>query len=541
MTDTIKQKHPNGSGCHHSEGVMRKERMQTQVLIIGGGATGTGLARDLALRGVACILVEKQDINAGASGGNHGLLHSGARYIASDPAAARECRQESELIKRLAPHCVEETGGLFVAVAGDDEHYVADFARRCQACGIDAKALDVKDALAMEPILSPETIAAYSVPDACIDPFKLSLDNLADAQTHGTKVLRNTHLVAFDKRAGQIRRVRLVNRRTGENLVVEAEQIVNATGAWAGKVAAMAGVTINVLCSQGSLIITQNRMAHRVINRLRQASDADILVPGGTVSIFGTTSVRLDDPDDARPTVAEIDAMLPDGIAMIPKLAETRFIRAYAGVRPLVQSAPASDDRSVSRGFALIDHTADGIDNFMTITGGKLTTYRLMAEKTADRICRRLGVATACQTRSTPLPATRSGKWTEAGLAPKMWFKQKDPSDLLLCECEMVPTSVVNEIAAKVQSEGGRPSLRELGQRSRVGKGPCQGAFCSLRLTAHLYNQEQLAAEQGLDELRDFLNERWRGVHPLLWGQAVSQAELQEALHCGLFGLELIE
>jgi glycerol-3-phosphate dehydrogenase len=278
-----------------------------------------------------------------------------------------------------------------------------------------------------------------------------------------------------------------------------------------------------------------------VINRLRQASDADIIVPGGTVSIFGTTSVRIEDPDNTRPTVAEVDAMLPDGIALVPKLAETRFIRAYAGVRPLVQSAPASDDRSVSRGFALIDHTAEGIDNFITITGGKLTTFRLMAEKTADRVCDRLGVTAACRTRTTPLPASTAGKWTEPGLTPKMWFQKRDPSDLLLCECEMVPTSVINDISAKIQEECGRPSLRELGQRSRVGKGPCQGAFCSLRLTAHLYNQGLLTEGQGLGELRDFLNERWRGVHPLLWGQAVSQAELQEALHCGLFGLELIE
>jgi glycerol-3-phosphate dehydrogenase len=88
--------------------------------------------------------------------------------------------------------------------------------------------------------------------------------------------------------------------------------------------------------------------------------------------------------------------------------------------------------------------------------------------------------------------------------------------------------------------EGGHPSLRELGQRSRVGKGPCQGAFCSLRMTAHLYNEGLLTADQGLEELRDFIGERWRGVHPLLWGPAVAQTELQEALHCGLFGLELV-
>ena len=156
--------------------------MKTQVLIIGGGATGTGLARDLALRGIHCVLAEKRDINAGASGGNQGLLHSGARYIASDPSAAVECRREGRLLKKLAAHCIEDTGGLFVAVAGDDENYIADFPQRCAQYGIPAHFLDIKDAREMEPALSDQIIAAFHVEDATIDPFRLSLGNIAHAQ-----------------------------------------------------------------------------------------------------------------------------------------------------------------------------------------------------------------------------------------------------------------------------------------------------------------------------------------------------------------------
>ncbi|MBC2709651.1 MAG: anaerobic glycerol-3-phosphate dehydrogenase subunit A [Desulfosarcina sp.] len=513
--------------------------MSTQVLIIGGGATGTGLARDLALRGVGCILAEKQDINAGASGGNHGLLHSGARYIASDPASARECRDEGAIIKRLAPQCVEETGGLFVAVKGDEEGYIADFADRCAQCGITAAAVDPKDALEVEPSLSPDIIAAFAVEDASIDPFKLSLDNLVQAGTLGTSQLLHHKVVGFDKRAGRIEAVRLMDFRHGTDVRVHADQIVNATGAWAGEVAAMAGAHINMVYSQGCLIVSQMRIGERVINRLRKAADADILVPAGTVSIFGTTSKRIDAPDRCRPTTAEIDAMIDDGMAMVPKLVDTRYIRAYAGVRPLVRSGNGSDDRAVSRGYSLLGHEADGLDNFITITGGKLTTYRLMAEKTADLVCRRLGNSTPCRTAKDPLPASSEARYTEPGLTPKMWFKKNDPSDLLLCECEMVPTSVFNEIAAFLTQNGHRPGLREMGQRSRVGKGPCQGSFCSLRMAAHMYNEGMLKDGEGIDELKDFLNERWRGMQPLLWGPAVSQAELQEALHCGLLGLDV--
>src|SRR6056297_1497854 len=110
--------------------------MQTCVLIIGAGATGTALARDLSLRGADCILVEKGDINAGASGANHGLLHSGARYIISDPAAAAECHAENRILKQTAPQCIENTGGLFVAMQGDDEKYIADFPGACKKSGI---------------------------------------------------------------------------------------------------------------------------------------------------------------------------------------------------------------------------------------------------------------------------------------------------------------------------------------------------------------------------------------------------------------------
>jgi glycerol-3-phosphate dehydrogenase len=515
--------------------------LSTQVLILGGGATGTGLARDLALRGIRCILAEKQDINSGASGGNHGLLHSGARYIASDPAAARECHDEGEIIKRLAPQCVENTGGLFVAVKGDDESYLSDFADRCSRCGIDAVPVDPKDALEMEPCLSKDIIAAFAVADASIDPFKLSLDNIAQAVSLGTVLLIHHKVVGFDKRGGHIKSVWLKDLHHGDDVRIHADQIVNATGAWAGEVAAMAGARIDMVYSQGSLVISQMRIGERVINRLRKAADADILVPAGTVSIFGTTSKRIEAPDKCRPTTAEIDAMLDDGMAMVPQLSNTRYIRAYAGVRPLVRSGKASDDRAVSRGYSLLDHETDGINNFITITGGKLTTYRLMAEKTADLVCRRLGNAIPCRTSKEPLPVSNMARYTEPGLTPKMWFKQKDPSDLLLCECEMVPTSVFNEIAVSLTDNGHRPGLREMGQRSRVGKGPCQGSFCSLRMAAHMYDTGMLKNSEGVGELKDFLNERWRGMQPLLWGPAVSQAELQEALHCGLLGLDVSE
>ncbi len=519
---------------------MRKQ-IRTQVLIIGGGATGTGLARDLSMRGVACVLVEKQDINAGASGGNHGLLHSGARYVASDPASACECKHEGRLLKKLAPHCIEPTGGLFVAVAGDDENYIADFAGMCAKAHIDTRPLDLAEAREMEPALSDRLIAAYLVDDATIDPFKLSLDNIAHAQLLGAELLRYTQVAGFQIRGDRIAAAALRNTITGRETTIEAQIVVNAAGAWAGQVAALAGAAIRMVYSKGSLLVTQERVAQRVINRLRPPTDGDILVPGGTVSILGTTSERTASPDAIYPEIHEVDHIIEQGAAMLPVLSTTRYIRAYCGVRPLISHGEVGDDRSVSRGFALIDHAEDArpIHNFITISGGKLTTFRLMAEKTADRVCRRLGVQAACRTGSEPLPNTVDARWTEPGLAPNQWIRNHDPDDVLLCECEMVPRSVVDTIVSSIRRQGGQPTMKAIGLRTRVGKGPCQGTFCSQRVAAHLYDRREFSGVQGLCELRAFLKERWRGQQPLLWDTPLAQAELMEAMHCGLFGLEL--
>ena len=357
------------------------KRIQTRVLVIGGGITGAGIARDLALNGIPCVVVEKHDLNAGASGANHGLLHSGARYVASDPESAAECLAEGRLLKRLAPDCIEDTGGLFVAVEGDDENYVSAFPGHCARCGIPADAVDIKDALEMEPALSPRLTAAFRVPDATVDPFKLCLDNIEQARSLGCTLFRHSQVEGFAIRENRIRAVTVRNLLTGRRFTIEAEQVVNAGGAWAREIAALAGISIDMVYSKGSLLVTHKRLTRRVINRLRASSNADILAPGGTVSILGTTSVRMEKLDNIFPTVEEIDTIVAEGGSMVPALANTPYVRAYSGVRPLLGTAGSPDDRRISRSFALRDHSLEGVDNFVTITGGKLTTYRLMAEK----------------------------------------------------------------------------------------------------------------------------------------------------------------
>jgi len=500
--------------------------------------TGTGLARDLALRGIDCILVEKQDLNAGASGANHGLLHSGARYVASDPQSAVQCRTENELLKKLAPHCIEDTGGLFIAVEGDDEKYSATFPDLCAASGISAVPLTARDARDREPMLTDSITAAYEVKDASIDPFRLSLENIHHATSLGAVFLHHCEVTGFEIDNGLIRAARLHDSSNGRELLVEAEEVVNAAGAWAGVVAALAGASIPILYSKGTLIVTGHRLSHRALNRLRPPSDADIVMPGGTVSILGTTSIRIDSLDDIGPTVSEVDLIIEESKALLPSVEQTRFVRAFTGVRPLIAQALKCNDRSVSRGFVLLDHLSDGLENFATIAGGKLTTYRLMAEKAADLVSSRLGSTNPCLTGRKPLPDSTAYRWTEPGSSPRKWFGGGKQEAVLLCECEMVPASTVDHIADCLRETGKGLTSNPIPAKSNRQR-PLPGYFLQRSGDSISYDRGLYDSDIGLKDLRGFLIERWKGIRPILLDMPLAQAELQEAVYFGFLGLEL--
>ena len=521
-----------------------KKRVTTDVLIIGGGVTGTGLARDLALRGISSLVLEKETINAGASGRNHGLLHSGARYVSSDPVSARECKTEGDILKKIAPHCIEKTGGLYIAVKGDDETYISLFPELCKKAGIPCASITVKEALALEPALSENTIAAFRVEDASVDPFHISLENMNQAIEHGARYFNFCKVVHFKIAGKAIQKVTAKNLLNKQIFEIEARVVVNAAGAWSGEIAKLAGIHVDMIYSKGSLLITHSRVAGHVLNRLRIPSNGDILVPGGTVSIFGTTSMRMESLDIIRPTVEETDFLVKEASAMVPQLEKTRYIRAYAGVRPLISDpggdqSGSGDDRSVSRGFFLIDHQAENIENFITITGGKMTTFRLMAEKAADRVGDKLHHKRQCRTAILPLKSKAPTRMTEAGMSFRLWSGKGKTEDITLCECEMISKNQFKELITWLKKTRKTSDLNALRVHSRLGKGACQGTFCSQRVTGFMYDEDYLKEDEGIYNIKDLLRERFIGQRPVLWDGQLAQAELNEALFCGFYGLDL--
>ncbi len=518
--------------------------LQTEVLIIGGGVTGTGVMRDLALRGISCLLIDRKDLNAGASGGNHGLLHSGGRYASADSETAAECRIEGEILKKIAAEAIDNCGGLFVAVEGDDADFAAQFPQHCEQAGISCSELTASQASKLEPRLSDRVISAYQVPDASIDPFRITLANVQHAKMlTDCDFLPHIEVESFEISDGKISSAICLDKRRGGKLRIHAEQFVNASGAWSRKVAELADChDVNLLYSKGTLIISNSRITHAVVNRLRPPGDGDILVPGGTVSLLGTTSDTIQNLQDIRPSVHEVDRILEQGQTMVPALKDTRFIRAFSGVRPLLMTSAAEQDgRKASRGFTLFDHQQQGLSNFATIAGGKLTTFRLMAEKTGDLVAKRLGNNNPCKSADEVLPYKQSVRWTEPGYSARHWFKKNDATDLMLCECEMVSESVVDEVIEQSPGAEVEMTVQAIGLRSRIGKGSCQGSFCSMRVTSHLYDNDIYNNRDGLRHMRDFVSARFKGIKPVLWGEQMPQMELAETMHCGLMGLDLLE
>ncbi|WP_251328629.1 FAD-dependent oxidoreductase [Haloplanus pelagicus] len=378
--------------------------MHTTVLVIGGGATGVGVARDLALRGVDVTLVERGGLAAGTTGRSHGVLHSGARYAESDPDDAAACLAENRNLRAVAPACLRETGGYFLQLDGDDPDYFERKRAACADVGMETTTLDGADLRERIAGVGPAVERALAVPDAVISPARLVVANAVAAREAGATIHTSAPVESIRVADGRVRRVAVGGRL---DATIEAEVVVNATGPWAERCASLAGVSVPMRPTRGVMVAVENPGVDAVLNRCRPPADGDIVVPRPDEAVLGTTSVAVDDPDDFERTRAEVERTISECAAMCPAVAGASPARTYWGVRPLYAPDEAGrDGRAISRGFALLDHTDDGGSGFVTVVGGKLTTYRRMAEATADLVCDRLGVSAPCRTADRPLPGT---------------------------------------------------------------------------------------------------------------------------------------
>jgi glycerol-3-phosphate dehydrogenase len=302
----------------------------------------------------------------------------------------------------------------------------------------------------------------------------------------------------------------------------------------------MAGIEgVGVIPGKGIMIAMNHRLVNTVINRCTLPADGDILVPIRTVSVIGTTDERAADPDDIPPTQEEVDAMLDDGERLVPGFREARALRVWAGVRPLVQDekaagAEAVDTRDVSRTHAVVDHVArDGIGRLLTMSGGKLTTLRLMAQDLVDAMCRQLGDDRPCTTESAIPPGNEDGELYSIGARLRA-REQTMQDEQLICECELIGRRKLEETMRWRETT----ILDDIRRSLRLGMGPCQGGFCIYRATGIEHGLDGIDAATASESLRDFLQERWKGMWPILYGDQLRQARLDDWIFQGLLDVE---
>jgi glycerol-3-phosphate dehydrogenase len=375
------------------------------VLIVGGGGTGGALAHDLALRGLRVTLVERGEFTSGTTGRHHGLLHSGARYAVNDRESAVECIEENRILRAIAPGSFEENDGLFVAITDEDMAYLPSFLEGCAASDIPTEQLTPEQALRLEPMLNPQMKAAVRVPDATMDAMRMPLRFFATARKNGAMLLNHVEVMGLLLHDGVVSGASIHDHVTGRDAEIHADITVNATGPWSEKIATMAGVDVPIRPSPGVLLALRGRMCNMVINHLHASGDGDIVVPQRALSIVGTSSWVVEDPDDLGVPDDHVARMVTEGSKLIPAVATATHRAAWSAARPLIGSRGDADSgRELSRTFKTIDHAAEGgAQGFVTITGGKGTTLRGMAEVCANVVCRKLGVDEPCRTRDTVL------------------------------------------------------------------------------------------------------------------------------------------
>lgn len=362
-----------------------------KIVIIGGGATGTGIAAEAASKGFSVILVERGNLGSGTSGSFHGMLHSGARYAVNDQVVAATCFAENQKLRQLIPSAIVDTGGLVTAFTDKETHYADTFIQACNNAGIPAEEISIKQALQTEPSLNKSLKRAFRVPDATIDGqevLRLNKYITTQAKVPG-RFMTGCEVTSMSRSGDSLTSVEVCDMRSGQTEAIECDFVINAAGVWAGQIAELADAKLEMVFDKGTMVVLEKQFTKSIINRCRPESDGDLLVPFGGHSIMGTTSRIVNSPDNNQPTPEESALLTSDGSVLVPEIQSAEILQVYAGVRPLFGSeniSSGASSRTISRGFKVIDHGDQGLNNMLSVVGGKVTLYRLMAEQTIDSL-----------------------------------------------------------------------------------------------------------------------------------------------------------
>jgi len=380
------------------------------VLIVGGGIVGTGIARDAAMRGLQTGLVEQRDFASGTSSRTSRLLHGGLRYLAQGRLGlVRQASIEKSILHRIAPHLAQPLRFTFPAYRGTDWPLwrmrlgvkVYDWlcgGRNFGPCAALSKA-QVLDAL---PQLSQRQLTgAVSYFDAFTNDARLVLDTLRSAANHGARSLNYCKFLNAS-RENETWHCQVQDTLSGRAHGLSARAVVNATGPWAES---LPHSRLHLRLTKGAhLVLSQDRLPVPNAVVLTEGKRILFLIPWGRCVIAGTTDTDFRGaPDETRVESADADYLLRVVNQFFPGLGlcPSDILSAWAGVRPLI-----ADSRGGASDISRAHQIRSPEPGWWDVAGGKLTTYRLMAQQTVDRILSKTGLRAAkCRTAIEPLLA----------------------------------------------------------------------------------------------------------------------------------------
>jgi glycerol-3-phosphate dehydrogenase len=528
------------------------------VVVIGGGVTGAGVARDLALRGVSVLLLEKGDYGAGTTGASSWMIHGGPRYLEFDWDTTRVSTEDAGYIVTIARNLVYRVAFLIPVLPHDKNNIermetAMEVYDRFQPLkkSNPHRRLTREEALRAEPGLTPDMVGAVTMEEWGVDPHRLVFANIQDAIAHGARAMNHTRVTELIRDAGKVIGVRYAGP-DGAAAEARARVVVNAAGPWSPEVAAMAGAEVELRPAKGIHIVYPHRISQFSISAESIDGRDLLMVAHAGFTLLGTTDDDFyGDLDSVEVLEDEVEYLLQGIERVFPRIREYRPVRTTTGVRPTLFKWRRYEDE-LSRRYEVIDHAREGADGFVSIAGGKLSMYRKMAEETSDAVCRKLGVQARCVTARRPLPGNESDPTPPAELAARcsipalaaMKLETRHGSNAekvldeggtsrILCRCEPVMEGELVYAARREQVRTLADAFRRVG----VAAGPCAGAACIMRAAEVVGRELGWSASQRFEAAREFIRGAWLGRAPVLSHAGWAQEELaQGAMHPLLVG-----
>lgn len=509
------------------------------LVVIGGGVNGTGLARDAALRGLRVALFERNDFGFGASGNSSGMIHGGVRYLSQDPEVTRTSCADSGHIQAIAPHLIFRIPFLMPIAKGKasrvmfdliDAYFTAYDRYQPLKRGKPHARLSEDELRRLEPGLAGEAVGGISFDEWGIDGARLCIANAIDAKEQGALVRNHTTVETILRDAsGKVRGVKIRSLLTGKAETLSARAVVNATGAWAPLTTTLGGLgpkAARVRPGKGIHIVFDRRITNYAVAAKAIDGRQIFIEPWQNTSILGTTDDDFyGDLDDVRATTEEVRYLVQGIARTLPAVAKARAIGTFAGVRPtLYEWGPGEDE--LSRDHRIVDHAAHGADGLYSMIGGKLASYRLFAYEMMERLAPRLGVQTPCTTHTRPLPggeapANEARMASEAGIDPiaarRLAYRhgaratrileriRKEPREAaVVCPCEPVLEAEVRHVIREELA----CTVDDVSRRTRLGLGHCGGMRCAARCGQILSEERELSPREGLALAGRFLSDK---------------------------------